>query len=68
MYKSGSHSADRTWQNRLAPGWQKNETRFLFTVFNLHILREAGFEDERGFKTKGRNFNNLYSMLMTIPQ
>lgn len=60
-YYSEIHSTYSTWQNRQAPGWQRNATSgadspFIYSIYMQYILREGRFEeDEHSFKIGQRN-------------
>lgn len=63
LYIGQSGKIWTTWWTHLVPGWLRSETQlYVLSLFiPIYILlREAGLEDEPGFKMGGRNIINLH--------
>ena len=65
VYRSGSNSQNRTWNNRLVPNRKRSTSRLfnchpVYLTYIEYIMRNAGLEEaQAGIKIAGRNINNL---------
>ena len=69
--RSGSHSKNWTWNNRLVPNWERSMLaaycHLAHLIFAEYIMKNAGLDQaQAGIKIAGRNINNLKYSEVTI--
>lgn len=45
----GSHSPTSTWKNRMAAGWQRNETKVMYCDMDIHYVSYIGLDESFQF-------------------